>query len=273
MKILPEVRLIVDDVQVSFRQIEALIAIDATHSQNKAAGSLGISVPVLHRYIKELEGKLKTALISSTPRGTILTEQGKEIIETHKKMEKRLRARKQPLVACSPLFSHIVLEAVSKVERQGYKIDLLVGDDELSNHFLEMGLVDVVVFDDPIYIYREKESYEKHEIMEIVKDTLIHVHKGKKYIQYTYGAQRIGFSSLDVENQDYEIIGETRDYKYLIKSGHSFFINRSLVKREGLDLKSKTEPKQLMHSILALRVGEYDELDILMRYLGNIHEK
>jgi molybdate transport repressor ModE-like protein len=273
MKIKPDVRLVVDDVPISLRQTQVLIAISSTKSQNQAARILGISVPVLHRHIKDMEQKLGMDLISTTPRGTILTESGREIIEAHKKFENRVKVRQKPIVACSPVFSHLVLQAVSAVEREGYEIDMLIGDDELNNQYLETGLVNVVVFDDPIYIYREREAYQKPEIVEIVKDTLIHVDRGNTYLRYKYGAQRIGFSNLDLENVNYKIMGETRDYKQLLNSGHSFFINRSLAMRKGLDLESHTPSKMLIHSIFAVRIGEGGELDALMHTLSHIHEK
>lgn len=273
MKILPDVRLIVDDVHVSLRQIQALIAIASTNSQNKAARTLGISVPVLHRYIKELEQRLGMDLISTTPQGTVLTDYGREIIETHKRFEKRLEGRDKHIVVCSPIYSHLVLQAVSAVERDGYKIDMLIGDDELNNHYLDMGHVGIVVFDDPIHVYKERDTRQKHEILEVVKDTLLHVYRGKKYLRYKYGAQRIGFSNLDLEGVNYELVGETRDHKQLLKSGYSFFINRSLAMREGLDLESHTPAKLLMHSIFALRIGGGEELDVLMQRLAKTHEK
>lgn len=273
MKIRPDVRLVIDEIPISLRQIQALTAIAKTRSQNKAARMLGISVPVLHRYIKEIEQRLEVDLISSTPRGTVLTEHGKDIVDTHKRFEKRLLLQTKPVIACSPIFSHLVLPVIAAFERDGYEIDMLIGDDELNSHFLNMGIVDIVVFDDPIYVYREKESYERYEIVELTKDTLIHVKKGKKYVWYKYGAQRIGYSSLDVEKIDYEIAGETRDYEQLIRSDYSYFINRSLAKRKKLGIQSKTYEKMLMHSIFALRVGGSEDLDLLMHRLSKAQEK
>ena len=273
MKILPDVRLEIDDVHISLRQIQVLRAIASTNSQNQAARILGISVPVLHRHIKELEERLGIKLISTSPQKTLLTEQGKNILEAHRRFEKRLEMEDNKIVACSPIFSHLVLKVVSGMEREGYKIDMIIGNDELNNQFLEMGLVGVVVFDDPIYVYMERETYQKPEIVEVIKDTLIHVDQGKKYLHYRFGAQRIGFSNLDLEGKKYEIVGETGDYNQLIKSRYSFFINRSLTLREGLDLKSSTSSKLLLHSIFAMKLEEGEDLDILMSRLAKIHEK
>jgi molybdate transport repressor ModE-like protein len=272
MEILPDLRLVVEGVHISLRQIQVLVAIAETNSQNQAARALEISVPVLHRYIKELERKLDKVLISTTPRGTILTDHGKEILEAHKRFENRLKARQNPAIACSPLFSDLVLKAISLLEREGHQIDMLIGDDELNYYYMEMGLVDVVLFDDPIYIHKEKKDKEL-EIVEVVKDSLIHVRRGKRYLRYKYGAQRIGFSNLDLQGIDYETVGETRNLQELLTSRHSFFINRSLALREELDLKSHTEPKLLMHSIFAVRSGKGEELDILMNRLEQMHKK
>ncbi|UCG68701.1 MAG: LysR family transcriptional regulator [Thermoplasmata archaeon] len=263
-------RLIVNNVPISTRQIEVLTTIASIKSQNKAAKALGISVPVLHRHIKDLENKLGMNLISTTPQGTILTENGRKIIEEYNRFLKRTEPTQKPVVACSPLFSNLVLEAVSAAEREGYEINILIGDDELNNNYLSMGLVDVVIFDDPIFVYRMKETDQRHEIKEVVKDTLIHVNRGNKYLRYRYGAQRIGFSNLDLEGVSYEVVGETRDFMRLLKSENSFFINRSLAVREGLDLVSDTPLNLLIHSIFALRMGEGDELDVLLQQLGPV---
>lgn len=272
MQILPEVRLVVDGVHISFRQIQALRAIAETGSQNRAAQKLGIAVPVLHRYIKELETKLGYELLSSTPRGTVLTKEGGAIVDAQKRFENRLREVGNPVVACSPLFFRLVSEAVSAAEKSGFPIDIMVGDDELNTYSMNIGVVGAVVFDDPISAYREKESYESFELAEVVKDTLLHVHKGREYLRYKYGAQRIGFNHLDLKGENYEVVGETRDYKALLESEFSFFINRSLVLREGLKIKSSIEPSQLMHSIFAMRVGEGEGLTTLMNRLTRAHD-
>jgi hypothetical protein len=91
-------------------------------------------------------------------------------------------------------------------------------------------------------------------------------------MRYKYGAQRIGYSNLDVEKVDYKIVGEMRDYEQLIKSDYSYYINKSLTRRAGMKLKSRTDEKLLMHSIFALRVGGSEELDLLMHRLGHAQE-
>lgn len=267
MEILPEVRLVVDSVHISFRQIEALRAIADTGSQNRASRKLGIAVPVLHRYLRELEAKLGYELLSSTPRGTVLTREGGAIVDAQKRFENRLKDKGNPVVACSPVFFNRLSEAVASAEKSGYKIDIMLGDDRLNTYHLNIGILGLVIFDDPIFAHREKESYESFELVEVVKDTLLHVRKGKRYLRYAYGAQRIGFNHLDMKNEEYRIVGETRDLRELLGSEYSFFVNRSFVLREGLRIKSTIEPGQLVHSIFAMRVGEGEGLDYIMNRL------
>jgi molybdate transport repressor ModE-like protein len=268
MEILPELRLKIHDVQITLRQIQVLFTIANTNSQNQAAKALGIAVPVLHRHVRELEQKLGVELVHSTPRGTALTEYGKEILETYKTYENKLKSYQKPVVACSPLFTHLVQKAVSDLERAGYEIDILIGNDELNNFCLDTGLAGLVVFDDPIYIYRERKRGEKQEIAEIVKDTLYHAFRGEKYLKFRYGAQRIGYANLDLQDADYEVVGETSDWQKLIESPHSFFLNRSLIKREELDMESQTKPDLLMHSIFAVRVSDGEEYLALLQRLS-----
>jgi hypothetical protein len=273
MNITADASLYVDDISISFRQIQALVTIGTTHSQNKAAKIMRISAPVLHRSIKDIEKKLDFSLIKTSRQGTFLTQQANEIIEAYKTFESRLKNHPPPTVACSPLYSPLVQQAVLAVEREGHPIDMIIANDELSNQYLKMKLVGVVVFDDPVFVYERTETKEKPEVFEIIKDTLIHIYRGKKYIRYKYGAQRIGFAHLKTKGVNYEIVGETRDIKHLIRSGNSFFINRSLARREGLVMKTKTDPKLLMHSIFALKVGGGEAYDALMRRLGELFKK
>jgi hypothetical protein len=234
---------------------------------------MGISVPVLHRSMKDLEEKLDVAVISTSRKGTFLTPVGEEILKAYSTFESRLKNKPPSTVVCSPLYAPLVQQAVLACERDGYTIDTMVANDELSNQYMKMKLVGVVVFDDPVYVYGVTERGEKPEVVEIIKDTLIHVYRGPKYIRFKYGAQRIGFAHLESLNVKYEIVGETRDVKQLVKSGHSFFINRSLARREGIVTQSKTDPRLLMHSIFALKVGSSEVYDAIMWRLGQLIKK
>ena len=64
---------------VTNRQLEALLAVQDTGSQTAAARRLGISVPVLHKYIRAIEEAAGASVVRSTPAGSKLTPEGEEI--------------------------------------------------------------------------------------------------------------------------------------------------------------------------------------------------
>ncbi len=267
MKVTPKINIAFEGTMLSSRQLQALLAVAETHSQNQAAGKMGISVPVIHKYIKEAEQKVGAELTSSTPRGTVLTSIGERIVQTYKRYDKRLEERDRMTLACTPITQQLAIKAVEHLEKEGTKVDILIGNDELNLHYINLELVDLVIFDDPVYIYKEKDMFPATDVVEVVKDTLIHVFKGKDYLRYNFGAQRIGFRGLDVSGSKYTIREYSSSLDRLLSSNYSFFINRSLALMNELDLKSHTDSRLYMHTIFAVKTGEKEGLELVLHIL------
>lgn len=267
MKVTPKINIAFEGTKLSSRQLQALLAVAETHSQNQAAGKMGISVPVLHRYIKEAEQKVGTELISSTPRGSELTGIGERIIQTYKRYDRRLVDRDRLTLACTPITQYLAFKAVENLEKGGTKVDIIIGNDELNLHYIDLELVDLAIFDDPIYIYKEKDMFPVRDVAEVVKDTLIHVFKGKDYLRYNFGAQRIGFRGLEVSGSEYAIRENTSSLDRLLNSNYSFFINRSLALMNELDLESQTDSSLYKHSIFAVKTGDGGGVELLLQEL------
>jgi hypothetical protein len=100
---------------------------------------------------------------------------------------------------------------------------------------------------------------EKVITTDLFSDTLVHVDSGQEYIRYKYGAQRLGFRYLDSVEIPYEVVNEVSDLDYLLSSGKSFFLNRSFMLENGLDLKSVTEPEIFSHPIMAVSIDPTKE--------------
>lgn len=62
--------------QVTARQLEALLAVQETGSQTAAAQRMGISVPVLHKYMSSIEDAAGAPVLKTTPAGSRLTPEG-----------------------------------------------------------------------------------------------------------------------------------------------------------------------------------------------------
>ncbi len=88
---------------VTNRQLEVLKMVAVTGSKTSAAKRLGISVPVVHRYISSIEESVGSPVTKSTPAGTVLTDEGKKIVLTYDSMELRCRDDHGFTVCCSPV--------------------------------------------------------------------------------------------------------------------------------------------------------------------------
>src|SRR4030042_6485045 len=86
----PRVVFVSEGQEITHRQVEALAAPHAKGSMQKAAASLDISTPVLHKYVREVEEKAGASLVSSTSKGSRLTTAGLELLERFRAYELRL---------------------------------------------------------------------------------------------------------------------------------------------------------------------------------------
>ncbi len=271
MEIEPWPGLYVDSEKVTKHQLDILVMISRTHSQTQSARKLGISVPVLHRYIRNLEKRIGYELIITTPNGTWLTPEGKRIVREYKRYQKIIEQPLLPVVACTLVTQDMVLAAVSELERDGVGFNVVVSDD---NHNRELAWVrglDLVLFDDPQNVY---EFEDKGEHFDIFEDHLAHIENGNKYVKFRFGAQRIGFKYLDLNNVEYTVISNVSDVNELINSNYSYFINRSLMLNKNLKLKSSKDRNEYKHMIMALNLSERPEIfrlvDVLKRLALNL---
>ncbi|MBR4227317.1 MAG: LysR family transcriptional regulator [Candidatus Methanomethylophilaceae archaeon] len=76
MDIKAEISLEVNGTLVTARQIEALLAVQDTGSQASAARRLGISAPVLNKYISAISAAAGADVLRTTPAGSALTAEG-----------------------------------------------------------------------------------------------------------------------------------------------------------------------------------------------------
>ncbi|MDY6965480.1 MAG: LysR family transcriptional regulator [Halobacteriota archaeon] len=261
MNISPNIGLLVDGKRLSIRQIEALAEVSKTRSQSQASRELGISTPVLHRYIRRAEKELGFSLIRTTPIDSRLTPEAIEMVKAYKRYIKATTPHPNLAVACTPITQNLLLETLSDLEKDGNLFDVYIGDDKTNLRLLEAGEVDLVLFDDPLNVYEYEGDFDHREI---AFDTLYHVDRGKSYCRFRYGAQRIGFGHLRSRNIDYSIESNLSGVESLLNSGRSYFINQSLVVRIGLDLTSQTPVSTFNHAIIAMILEESEELQVLV---------
>ena len=240
--------------KITERQLEVLNAVHEGGSINAAAKMLNISVPVAYRHIKEIERTTGAPVLNATPRGSVLTEEGTDLIRSVRAAETRLSNERRFTVACSPVTEELLMSVLDA------DAELLISDDEVNMKMLGRDEVDIVILDDPVHVF-DNDTLQWQEIAQM---GMVHVDKGSSYIRYRYGAQRIAFRHLDALNRKYTIDAETLSLNDLIDSGKSFFVDDVLLMRKGIRVHSSTEPSLLKHSILAVFKGSSERIDKLI---------
>ena len=265
MKFDPELWLRIRDKRVTAQQIRILSELARTHSQTLAAEALGISVPVLHRHLKSLINKLGLDLVITTPNGTWLTDDGRRLLKIYNRYQEMLAPGQGVKLYCTPITLSLLESTITEFEVAGGKYHISINDDLQNLRALYLGRADLVIFDDPVYAM-EFEGFKEDKILtrDIFNDTLVHVKKGKEYIRYKYGAQRLGFRYLEAEGIEYKVLHEVSDIDYLINSGMSYFINKSLVTStltsKQLDVPSAGDPAIFTHPVMAVSINPTEDI-------------
>lgn len=246
LKLEPSVILKVEGRTLTARQLDVLRAVFEEGSQNQAARRMGITTPVLNRYLGQIEAKVGTPLLTATPRGTVLNDEGERITLEYIALCQRMLSSGGTVIGGTIVSEELLLGALSKADPEG-TCDLTISDDGRNLRDFRAGLMDVVVLDDPLNLF----DLEGVMWQEVATDRLLHVDRGPRYARFMYGAQRIGFRHLESAGTPYSIERTYRSLDMMADSGLSFFVNESLALRKGMKIKSDTDPARLEHKINA----------------------
>jgi molybdate transport repressor ModE-like protein len=246
MQISVQTSQIINGKAVTARQLEALEAVQAMGSQTAAAKSLGISPPVLHKYISYIEEAAGEPVLKTTPIGSVLTPAGREIMAIFHSMEHRCRTDRGFTICCSPVTEDIMMSVVSSSKVSD--AHMIVSDDEYNIRMMREGRADLAIIDDPLYLF----DAEEYLMEDIGYMGMVFIDNGPSFIRYKYGAQRVAFMYLDSVNRRYTIDSETFSLPELLGSGKSFFIDEFMLTRRNIRLKSAVDPKSLRHAVTAI---------------------
>ena len=248
MKLEARTELVINGETVTHRQLEALESVSRNGSMSAAAKEMGVTVPVVHRYIANIESAAGEPVTKSTPSGTVLTDAGRDICRRFTECDARCRDDHGYTVCCSPVTSDLVTSVFSSLRMTD--VELVVSDDVHNIRMLTEGLSDFAIIDDPLYLF-DIDDYG-FEADEIGNMGMVYVDNGPSFIRYKYGAQRVAFMFLDTAHRKYTIDAETYSLSEMLGSNKSFFVDEFLLARKGLRLKSAVDPKVLRHTITAV---------------------
>jgi len=250
---------VINGKTVTVRQLEALTAVGETGSQTSAARKLGISVPVLHKYIAQIEEAAGTPVLKTTPAGSVLTPEGRRIVDIALSMEHRCEQDRPFTVCCSPVTEDLMMSVVSFAKVPNAR--MIVSDDEYNIRMMRENRADLAIIDDPLYLF----DAEEFQMDEIGYMGMVYIDKGPSFIRYRYGAQRVAFMYLDSVHKKYTIESETFSLPELLGSNKSFFIDEFMLTRRNLRLTSAVDPKMLRHAITAIYREETPQIGRILR--------
>lgn len=245
---------VINGKAVSARQIEALEAVGKAGTQAAAARALGISAPVLHKYIAGIEDAAGVPVLETTPAGSVLTAEGRRILEEAAEMSCRCDMGRGFTVCCSPVTEDLMLSCLSAAKIEGSHMS--VSDDAYNIRMMREGRADLAIIDDPMFLF----DAEEFQMEEIGYMGMVFIDRGPSFIQYKYGAQRVAYMYLESEGREYSIDATTFSLAELIGSSKSFFVDEFMLTRRNLKMKSAVDPKMLRHSVTAIYRDDTDEV-------------
>ncbi len=257
----PKVVFVSDGNEVTHRQLEALKALHAKGSMQKAAASIGVSTPVLHKYVRQVESKTDLRIVSTTSKGSRLTRSGRELLRRFEAYERRLEDGRDLRVAGTPITERCVLSAATELSDHGRACRVVISTDEENLRLLEEMRVDCVLLDDAMLAMERAQEVEAEEIG---TDMLLWKDAGMRFARLAFGAQRLGFRYLKEKDIPNEVARVIQEPTMLDRTDLSYFVNKSLVRNGVVRADRARDQKWSLHSIVALKCTEHDDLPMFL---------
>jgi len=254
----PRVVFVSDGQEITHRQMEALAALHARGSMQKAAASLDLSTPVLHKYVREIEEKAGASLVTSTSKGSTLTQSGVDLLERFKAYELRLEDQPVLRVAGTVVTERCLLTAATELSDAGKDVAVTIATDESNLRLIREKRVDCVLLDDALYAMDEA---SKMQSAEIGTDMLLLRESGRRFAKLSFGAQRLAFRYLAEKNVPHEVVRTIHEPTMLDRTDLSYFVNKSLIRTGIVKAEGARDQKWSVHSIIALKCSEHDDLE------------
>ena len=258
----PKVVFVADGGEVTRRQMEALVALHERGTMKGAARAIGVSAPVLYKYVREVEAKVGASLVRSSSRGSRLTAEGAELVGRLKAYELRLGDDRALRVAGTLVSEQCLLSAASAVSAKGVTCSVAIAPDQANLRAMDERRVDCIILDDAMYAM---ERAPEAEGTEVGSDLLLHRDAGCCHVRLAWGAQRLGFRQLEQNGVPFDVERELWEPALLDRTDRSYFVNRSLVRRGIVKAAGAREQPWSVHAIIALPCSEHPDLPLFLK--------
>jgi molybdenum-dependent DNA-binding transcriptional regulator ModE len=251
-----------DGHEITHRQMEALAALQVKGSMKKAAAFLGLSTPVLHKYIREIEEKSGLGLVTSTSRGSKLTADGIELLSRFRSYERRLDDHPEVLKVAGTVVSETVLLTAATILSDAHKaVQVIISTDEANIHLAEERRVDAIILDDAMYAMEGAPDLPNSDVG---SDMLLLKDEGSRFARLAFGAQRLGFRYLKEKEIPHEIDRTIFEPSMVDHTDLSYFVNKSLVRAGRIKAMGAKDQPWSLHTLIALHCSEHEDLPMFL---------
>ena len=253
----PRVVFVSEGQEITHRQMEALAALHEKGSMKKAADAIGVSTPVLHKYVREIEVKADANLIASTSKGSKLTEAGLVLLRRFRAYELRLKDEDVLRVAGTVVTERCLLSAATELSDNGIACHVTISTDEMNMRLMDEMRLDCVILDDAIFAMEKAQDIQSAEIG---SDMLLLKETGSRYARLGFGAQRLAFRYLDEKGIPHDVVRTIYEPTMVDRTDLSYFVNKSLVRNGIVRADGAKDQKWSIHSVMALQCSENESI-------------
>lgn len=262
----------IDGEIYDYKLYQSLESLSRTKSQRKSAKELNISHTVFNRRILKAENKLGIKLTQKIGNGTLLTQDGADLLDEYRKYMIQIEKTSKINIAGGHISSGL-LESI----KQPFNVNVYSSSDKDAFELAKRGAVDILTLDDPLiayelnidftpiaYDYLVLISSPNSEEVKSINDL-----EGLEFINVEGSAQRLAWNSLEHYDIDYSLkhtVNSQFDAFKLVKNSENLhsFLNASYFKGNEI-LKFDTK-----HVISIIKVNEdKPEVDEFIKYLLN----
>ncbi|WP_296880739.1 LysR family transcriptional regulator [uncultured Methanobrevibacter sp.] len=256
-----------------FQSLESLVR---TKSQRQSAKELNISHTVFNRRLLKAEEKLGVKITRKVGNGTLLTEEGIDLLNEFRKYQIQIEKTSSINIAGGHISSGL-LESIG----HPFNINIYSSSDKDAFELAKRGAVDILTLDDPLLAYELNIDFTPiaYDYLVLISSPdceeikSINDLEGLDFVNVEGSAQRLAWSSLEHYDIDYHLkntVNSQFDAFKLVKNSENLhsFLNASYFKGNEI-LKFDTR-----HVISLIKVNEdKPEVDRYIEYLLNDGQK
>ena len=262
----------IDGKIYDYKLFQSLESLARTKSQRKSAKELNISHTVFNRRLLKAEEKLGLKITQKVGNGTVLTEDGRNLLDEYRKYLIKIEETSNINIAGGHISSGLI-ESITNL----YNINVYSSSDKDAFELAKRGAVDILTLDDPLIAYELNIDFTPiaYDYLVLISspdcDEIKSINdlKGLEFVNVEGSAQRLAWNSLEHYDIDYNLkhtVNSQFDAFKLVKNSKNLhsFLNASYFKGNEI-LKFDTR-----HVISLIKVSDDKPIvDEFIEYLLN----